>query len=86
MTNQRKKVIPNWRGRLALWVMRHGIAGSNGDYAICRYNKILVKVASKIVKQNFFEWLEYQLKVTGLWFTLGEENQLLMAETAKQLS
>jgi hypothetical protein len=86
MTNQHKKVIPDWRGRLALWVMRRGIVGSNEDYAICRYNKILAKIASKLVKQNYFEWLEHQLKVTGLWFTLDEEDKLLMAETAKQLS
>lgn len=86
MTNRRKKLISDWRGRLALWVMRRGIDGNNGDYAICWYNKILAKIASKLVKQNYFEWLEHQLKVTGLWSEFSEEDKLLMAETAKQLS
>ena len=49
-----------------------GIIGGNGDYKVCLWNKMLITLASMILRRNWFSWaIDMSRK-----FELGNESDI----------
>ena len=59
--------------------------GKNGDYAACKWNKMVFRFASQLVGQDYFQWLQQKV-VPAIGAVLTEDELNQIRETAKYFS
>lgn len=86
MTNREIQLHLNRKEWLAVRIMLGAAKlGENGDFAACKWNKMVFKFASQLVGQDYFQWLEQKI-MPAIGTTFPEDELNHMRETAKYFS